>query len=104
MPPDDDSSASFRREIAPTEGAPSTRSLGCLATYHNVGRFESMDSTPERPSQRRADVVDAELVGGVEKRELVLADYDPAWADEYREHEQRIRQALGPFTRVEHIG
>ena len=63
-----------------------------------------MDSTPERPSQRRADVVDAELVGGVENRELVLADYDPAWADEYREHEQRIRQALGPFTRVEHIG
>lgn len=71
----------------------------------NVGRFESMDTPPERPSpRRRADVVDAELVGGVEKRELVLADYNPAWAAEYRNHEQRIRRALGSFTPVEHIG
>lgn len=56
---------------------------------------------PAEQLPRRPDVTDAEVVGGVEKRTLVLADPDPAWAPAYAEHERRIRAALGP---VEHIG
>lgn len=44
-------------------------------------------------------------MGGVEKRSLVLADPDPAWADEFAEHARRIRAALGTTAvEVEHIG
>ena len=46
-----------------------------------------------------------DLVGGVEKRTLVLADYDPRWPEAYAEHERRIRAALGPAAvQIEHIG
>ena len=51
------------------------------------------------------DVTTVELVGGVEKRELVLVPYDPRWPAAYDEHERRIRDALGPVAvQVEHIG
>ncbi len=54
---------------------------------------------------RRPDVTTAELVGGIEKRPLVIVDHDPAWATAYAEHERRIRRALGPTAlQVEHIG
>ncbi len=44
-------------------------------------------------------------MGGIEKRGLVLADYDPKWSEIYTEHELRIRQALGPAAvQIEHIG
>ena len=46
-----------------------------------------------------------ELVGGIEKRALALADYDPTWPTAYAEHERRIRAALGPAAlQIEHIG
>lgn len=46
-----------------------------------------------------------ELVGGLERRELTLADYDPQWPEAYAAQERRIRAALGPAARqVEHIG
>lgn len=55
--------------------------------------------------RRRPDVSGLELVGGREKRSLRLVDHDPAWADAYRDHERRIRTALGALARqVEHIG
>jgi GrpB-like predicted nucleotidyltransferase (UPF0157 family) len=55
--------------------------------------------------RRRPDVVEAELIGGVEKRELVIAAPDPAWPAAYRDHEARIREALGDVAvAVEHIG
>ncbi|MDU0312315.1 GrpB family protein [Phycicoccus sp. M110.8] len=54
---------------------------------------------------RRPDVTTVELVGGVEKRSLVIVDHDPAWPRTYAEHEERIRRALGPAAvQVEHIG
>ena len=54
---------------------------------------------------RRPDVTSLELVGGAEKRKLVLIDHDPRWAATYAEHERRIRSALGPAAvQVEHIG
>ena len=54
---------------------------------------------------RRRDVTTIELVGGIEKRALVLVDYDPQWPEAYAEQERRIRAALGPAAvQVEHIG
>jgi len=50
-------------------------------------------------------VTTVELVGGLEKRTLVLADHDPHWLETYVEQERRIRVALGPAAaQVEHIG
>jgi GrpB-like predicted nucleotidyltransferase (UPF0157 family) len=48
--------------------------------------------------------VDAELVGGVEKRELVVVAYDDSWPGRYAQHEALIRAVLGSSARVEHIG
>ena len=45
------------------------------------------------------------MVGGIEKRTLVLADYDPQWPETYAEHQRRIHAALGPAAvQIEHIG
>ena len=49
--------------------------------------------------------LDAVLVGGLERRPVVLADYDPAWPDRFAAERERIRSALGPHAlRIEHIG
>ena len=46
-----------------------------------------------------------ELVGGIEKRYLVMAEYDPQWPEMYAEQERRVRAALGPAAlQIEHIG
>lgn len=58
-----------------------------------------------RPSPRRPDVTTLEIVGGVEKRELIIAEYDSNWPVIYRQHEARVRAALGGIAlQVEHIG
>ncbi|MDQ3900140.1 MAG: GrpB family protein [Actinomycetota bacterium] len=55
--------------------------------------------------RRRDDVTAVELIGGVEKRELFLAEYDPTWASRYAVHEARVRDAVGgAAVAVEHIG
>ncbi|MEW1953339.1 GrpB family protein [Terrabacter sp. NPDC080008] len=61
--------------------------------------------TSQRP-HRRADLTTVELVGGIEKRELVIVDPDPTWPQTYRRHEDCIRDALGPrgAVAIEHIG
>ncbi|QIK66730.1 GrpB family protein [Nocardioides sp. HDW12B] len=59
----------------------------------------------EQPGPSRPEVTEVELVGGVEKRELVLVDHDPGWAATYAGHERRISAALGAAAvQVEHIG
>jgi GrpB-like predicted nucleotidyltransferase (UPF0157 family) len=55
-------------------------------------------------ARRRPDVVDADLVGGVEKRPLVVVEYDDSWPDRFAQHEALIREALGSSALVEHIG
>ena len=64
--------------------------------------------TPAVTAERephRPDVTTVELFGGIEKRALVLADYDPQWREAYVEHERRIGAALGPAAaQIEHIG
>lgn len=60
-------------------------------------------STARTP--RRPDVTTVDLVGGVERRELVLEEPDPTWPDRYAEHEARIRSAVGAHAvAVEHVG
>ncbi|WP_382304410.1 GrpB family protein [Herbiconiux sp. UC225_62] len=55
--------------------------------------------------RRRADVTGLELVGGPERLEVELHDYDERWADVYREHRARILTALADAdVAIEHIG
>jgi GrpB-like predicted nucleotidyltransferase (UPF0157 family) len=66
---------------------------------------ESQLSPPERSGRRRPDVTDVELVGGVEKRHLVIVDPDPRWPKIFSVHAHRTRAALGRRAReIEHIG
>jgi GrpB-like predicted nucleotidyltransferase (UPF0157 family) len=45
------------------------------------------------------------LIGGIEKREIVIADYDASWPEKYRTHARRISETLGvAAVRIEHIG
>jgi GrpB-like predicted nucleotidyltransferase (UPF0157 family) len=45
------------------------------------------------------------LIGGIEKREIVIADYDAGWPEKYRAHTRRISESLGAVAlRIEHIG
>jgi len=58
----------------------------------------------EKP-RRRSDVIESELIGGVEKSALVIENYDPAWPQQYADHEARIQRALGvDAVAIEHIG
>ncbi|WP_440708861.1 GrpB family protein [Herbiconiux sp. YIM B11900] len=55
--------------------------------------------------RRRPDVTTVELVGGVEVREMTLCDFDERWAGLFREHLERIRNALVAVpVEIEHIG
>lgn len=45
-----------------------------------------------------------ELIGGTEKRDLVLVGYDPHWPETYAEHERRLYATLGLAVQVEHTG
>ena len=57
----------------------------------------------DRP--RRPDVDEVEFVGGQEKRELHVVDYDPQWAHIFEEHRQRIQSALTTVpVDIHHIG
>jgi GrpB-like predicted nucleotidyltransferase (UPF0157 family) len=50
-------------------------------------------------------VTHAELVGEVEKRDLVIVNPDPFWPQVFDQHKDRIRVALGTGARkAEHIG
>jgi GrpB-like predicted nucleotidyltransferase (UPF0157 family) len=45
------------------------------------------------------------LIGGIEKREIVIHDYDPTWPDKFASHAARITAALGDTAlRIDHIG
>jgi len=54
---------------------------------------------------RRPDVDEVEFVGGQEKRELHVVDYDPHWAHIFLVHQQRIQTALAAVpVDIHHIG
>ncbi|MGA7203535.1 MAG: GrpB family protein, partial [Specibacter sp.] len=57
------------------------------------------------PSRRRADVTETELVGGVEKRDLVVEPYNTGWPALFEKQRHTIAEALkGANCSVEHIG
>jgi GrpB-like predicted nucleotidyltransferase (UPF0157 family) len=46
-----------------------------------------------------------ELIGGPEKREIKLVEYDPRWPGRFALERARITAALGPLAiRIDHIG
>ncbi|OZM76239.1 GrpB family protein [Pseudonocardia sp. MH-G8] len=48
---------------------------------------------------------ETELIGGPEKREIVIVEYDPTWPDRFAAERARIVGALGSSARrVDHIG
>ena len=45
------------------------------------------------------------LIGGIEKREIKICDYDPEWPNKFAKHAKIISEAVGSFLlRIEHIG
>ena len=49
--------------------------------------------------------LDRVLIGGRERREIVIAPYDPAWPERFAVERARVAAALGPRAlRIEHIG
>ena len=45
------------------------------------------------------------LIGGAEKREITIANYDPGWPKQFERHAAIIADALGATAlRIEHIG
>lgn len=45
------------------------------------------------------------LIGGIEKREIRVVDYDPTWPQYFKAHHKIISKALGDKAlRIEHIG
>jgi GrpB-like predicted nucleotidyltransferase (UPF0157 family) len=45
------------------------------------------------------------LIGGVEKREIVIVEYDPLWPVQFQRHSAIISQALGKKALgIEHVG
>jgi GrpB-like predicted nucleotidyltransferase (UPF0157 family) len=45
------------------------------------------------------------LIGGIEKRKIVIMDYNPLWPETFQKHAALITQALGPKALcIEHVG
>jgi GrpB-like predicted nucleotidyltransferase (UPF0157 family) len=59
---------------------------------------------PEPPDRSEARLDDV-LIGGREKREITIVDYDPSWPGRFERERERVRAALGPAALcIEHIG
>ena len=53
----------------------------------------------------RAEYLDQVLIGGRERRPIVIADYDPDWPRRFELERERVLAALGGHAlRIEHIG
>lgn len=51
------------------------------------------------------ELLETGLIGGVEKREITMADYDPDWPKKFEKHAKAISDGLGETAlRIEHIG
>ncbi len=49
--------------------------------------------------------MDEVLIGGIEKREIVIVDYDPRWPGQFQKHAEIISRALGgKALAIEHLG
>lgn len=55
--------------------------------------------------RERDAYLDQVLIGGREKREIAIVDYDPCWPGKLEHERGRLRRTLGALAlRVEHIG
>ena len=62
-------------------------------------------SPDPRRTWGRADVTDVEIIGGTEKRALVIEEYDERWPARFLAERMRIAEALGRRAgAIEHIG
>jgi len=62
-------------------------------------------SNPDPSPTHLDQILDEVLVGGRERRPIVIVDYDPAWPARFELERDRIQHALGDLThRIEHIG
>jgi GrpB-like predicted nucleotidyltransferase (UPF0157 family) len=51
------------------------------------------------------DAVDEVLIGGIEKRRIVVVDYDPIWPGKFQQHAGILSRALGGRAlAIEHVG
>lgn len=49
--------------------------------------------------------MDDVLIGGIEKREIVVVDYDPSWPAKFQKHAEILSRALrGKALAIEHMG
>lgn len=49
--------------------------------------------------------MDEVLIGGVEKRQIVIVDYDPRWPAQFRKHAEVLARLLGGRAlAIEHVG
>jgi GrpB-like predicted nucleotidyltransferase (UPF0157 family) len=56
----------------------------------------------QQTEDAKADEV---LIGGIEKVDIRIVDYDPRWPELFQQHAARIAAALGPAAlSIEHIG
>jgi GrpB-like predicted nucleotidyltransferase (UPF0157 family) len=45
------------------------------------------------------------LIGGIEKRKIVVVDYDPSWPEKFQKHAEILSRALGSEALgIEHVG
>jgi len=57
------------------------------------------------PRPRRPDTSTVDIIGGAERIEVELHDYDPRWVDSYLDHRRVISEALATAdVGIEHIG
>jgi GrpB-like predicted nucleotidyltransferase (UPF0157 family) len=55
--------------------------------------------------RERDEYLDEVLIGGREKQEIAIVDYDDGWPCRFERERERIRSALGATAhRIEHIG
>ncbi len=51
------------------------------------------------------ELLETGLIGGPEKREIKITDYDPDWPQKFEAHARIIADALGASAlRIEHVG
>ncbi len=49
--------------------------------------------------------MDEVLIGGIEKREIVIVEYDPRWPGQFQKHAEILARALGgKALAIEHVG
>jgi GrpB-like predicted nucleotidyltransferase (UPF0157 family) len=76
------------------------RSIGRHVRDPGLYRREDLGE-PEKLHQ----LGEGELIGGPEKRSIVVVDYDPSWPGRFEAHRATIARALGRVARrIEHVG